>query len=146
MKLVHIDYNPETDAVEVFVSGCTRRCAGCHNERLWNFDLGHEWTTMLTFLENTNCDRIMIMGGEPLDQDITQLCMFLDFLDKHYKEIWLFTGYESVPQFVCDKCNFVKVGPYKEDLPEWIYMGITLASNNQMIYKGERGWKSTLNK
>ena len=139
MNIVTVDYNPETDAVEVFVSGCKLRCPGCHNRVLWEFDNGLEYTRFIGKLIHTKCDRVMVMGGEPQDQDRDDMIGLLDFLRQHYKEIWVFTGYNTMHSDLWSRAHWVKCGPYLRDVPGYTWKNhitIDLASCNQKITPG----------
>lgn len=143
MNIAKIDYNPDTDSLEVFLSGCRIRCKGCHNEGLWSFDRGQEWRSMQGLLAQPNVHRVMVMGGEPLDQDMGQLCAMLEYLQEHYSEVWVFTGHDYVHPAVVDMVDYMKCGHYIEgSTPEsWTHPSgfiITLASSNQFIIKGDR--------
>lgn len=142
MNIVSVDYNPETNAVEVYLSGCTRKCPGCHNSKLFDFTVGTPWKEHLGLLASNHfVERVMVMGGEPLDQDRAELFALLAFLRDHYNDVWLFTGYDVVPESIRAVVHYCKVGPYIEgrDTRYWNFgdgTGVTLASDNQKIIGG----------
>ena len=62
----------------LFVSGCTNNCKGCFNKELQDFNYGKLWTkeTENYFIEcckNTHVKNIAILGGEPMQQQITPI-------------------------------------------------------------------------
>ncbi len=84
-------------------------------------------------------DNIMVMGGEPLDQEREALEGLLMALNTTGKAIWLFTRYEleDLPDRIISMCNYIKTGRYEEHLKVDGYeqAGITLASANQQIWE-----------
>lgn len=146
MNIAALDYTFKQEALDIYISGCQGpHCKNCHNPQLWNFDVGKHWTnwcdSITEYILNFNeyIRNVMIFGGEPLDQDINELVKFLKWLELFSKNIWLFTGKESldnVPEDVLLYLDYIKVGAYKENLkPGKNCFGIELASSNQFIYK-----------
>lgn len=146
MRIAKVDYNPETNSIEVYVTGCKLRCKGCHNYQLQSFVAGTPWRDHLSALTRTFIPRLMIMGGEPQDQDRSAMLEFLDLMGEFYPEIWVFTGYEEVDPAILARVNRAKVGPYMEDREGWTYTcadgcEVHLASNNQTVGSGWRCMK-----
>jgi anaerobic ribonucleoside-triphosphate reductase activating protein len=87
-------------------------------------------------------DNIALMGGEPLEQGRINLETFtqrLRWFDRYNKRsLWLYTGFEfdAVPEWVKRNFDFIKCGPYDENLKSdnYISHGIQLASTNQRVY------------
>lgn len=146
MNIVSTQFTMDKNSFEIYLSGCTHRCSQkCHNIELWDFNLGTKYdekylmniTKKILKFDNI-IDKISIFGGEPLDQDITELVNFLKDLKKFNKEIWLFTSYEldKVPDSVLELCDYIKTGSFIESLIcEKLDNGYTLASSNQKITK-----------
>lgn len=111
--------------VSLWVSGCTIRCPGCHNECAWDFSYGKEFTKetedyILELLKPNYINGLSVLGGEPLDQD-DSLVKFLHRVKREMpnKTIWLYTGY-VVLGFTgyIDILDFVDVvvdGPFLEE-------------------------------
>ncbi len=151
MNILGIQYNINQNALEIYVSGCigNPHCAGCFSPETWNFNQGkpyleilHNDITTQINLFNDMINKIMIFGGEPLDQDIKELRLFLQEIKKFKKEIWLFTHYDfniakQILGDVITLCDYIKCGAYKEDLKtdDNIQYGVKLATSNQKIYK-----------
>lgn len=127
--------------VSLWVSGCTIRCPGCHNECAWDFSYGKEFTKetedyILELLKPNYIAGLSVLGGEPLDQD-DSLVKFLHRVKTELpnKTIWLYTGYVLFG-FIgnMDKLEFVDVlvdGPFIEDRKE---LGLKFrGSTNQRI-------------
>ena len=145
MNIILSEYSIHTNSIDIYVSGCNGpHCIDCHNPETWNFNQGIEFKKYYEkFLINkinqisTIFDKFMIFGGEPLDQDISQLLELLELLKIHRKEIWLFTRYElsQVPLDVLCMLDYIKTGRYIKNSQTHIEYGIELASINQHIHK-----------
>ena len=116
--------------VSLWVSGCTIRCPGCHNECAWDFSYGKEFTKetedyILELLKPNYIAGLSVLGGEPLDQD-DSLVKFLRRVKTEMpnKTIWLYTGYKvlsiidiSEPCIdLMDDIDVIVDGPFVEDL------------------------------
>lgn len=83
----------------IFFSGCTFACKGCFNSSIWDFNSGEEFTKdiMDEFIEHAKSPRISgicILGGEPLQQDLDILLIFVERLVFEVgKPIHLWSGY-----------------------------------------------------
>lgn len=145
MRIVSTQYSGKYEALEVYVSGCTRGCPGCHNSELYDFNLGDEFTTrwLNDFVRKINAYRkvvkkVWVLGGEPLDQDQAQLIKLLEAAKSCGVEVWLFTGYEAedVPEDIARLCDYIKCGRYRRELSgDNVQFGVTLSSINQYIVK-----------
>lgn len=148
MNIIATQYTLSTKSLEIYLAGCNGqpKCKGCHNPELWDFNIGDDWKDKINDILK-KCkdfdgmiDNIMIFGGEPMDNDVSELSDFLIELNiETTLDVWLFTRYElsEVPIEVSALCNYIKCGRYEEDLlcDDNIQYGIKLASSNQKIYK-----------
>ncbi|MCP4341328.1 MAG: 4Fe-4S cluster-binding domain-containing protein [Desulfobulbaceae bacterium] len=142
MRTAGTQYNLNQKALEIYLMGCKApHCPGCHNEGLWDFERGVDIfgpiTNSITIkAQSEMVEHLWIMGGEPLDQDIDELCEFLGMLKWYVgKPIWLWTRYDNIPKSLMDIVTFVKTGKYVEDKPSYVdeRFGISLGSSNQRI-------------
>lgn len=85
--------------VSLFVSGCTIHCKGCFNPAAWDFGCGTLYTSeteakILAALSQPYIRGLSILGGEPLDQDPTDLVSLVEKAKQLYpeKDIWIWTG------------------------------------------------------
>ena len=129
-------------AVEIYVSGCTRGCTGCHNPELQNFDYGillNEENLQKLKIELLTkskwYDIISILGVDLLCQTREDAEGFSRFL-KHYwsdKTLYLFTGadFDDLPKWVFDVYDIIKCGVYVQELHQYTFP----ASSNQRIFK-----------
>lgn len=141
VNLAATQFNLQHNALELYVSGCTIHCYDCHNPDLWDFSLGEQpdINKILTKIDSAPglIKKVWILGGEPLDQDLSQLASLIKVIRSRPVEIWLWTSYEldSVPLEIIQLIDFVKCGKYEDTLKtaENITFNISLASSNQYI-------------
>ena len=137
LTIIGSQFNPTHNAFEIYVSGCKRRCPGCHNPEAQAFGKGKSarlWMSENRFkLKTGTFSRIWILGGDLM--------------------LWLWTGhgFDDVPLRILGEFDVVKAGAYREDLPgHTVAYGdeedggphpLALASNNQQLHfirKGEK--------
>jgi anaerobic ribonucleoside-triphosphate reductase activating protein len=148
MKIASTQYTLQNNVFEIYISGCNGipKCIGCHNKELWDFDVGEEYTLKyFTKLQQKTkrfenlIDNIMILGGEPLDQNIDEFYHFIIDMKSFNKNLWLFTRYklEEINKNIIPYFNYIKCGRYCEDLTcdNNTQYGIKLSTSNQKIYK-----------
>lgn len=93
--------------ISLFVSGCTRNCPDCHNQKGQNFDFGWEFTKEVQeqiFEEIRKFpiyDGISVLGGEPFERkNISTVASFVSDFRKEFpdKTIWIYSGntYEEI--------------------------------------------------
>lgn len=85
----------------VFLSGCHFNCKNCHNQELWDFNSGNEYTNdvknkILKTIQPKWVERFSILGGEPLEtinlKELLALIENIKVLRPDIK-IWIYTGY-----------------------------------------------------
>jgi len=118
--------NPGSDgpAFTIWFSGCTAKCPGCHNAGLWSRSHGSDYGIhdIMSMVMNDDIQReyddIVLLGGEPLEQDLYELMDLVGILVLYGFRIWLYTGweYEDVPGFFKNNCHFIKTGRYMAEL------------------------------
>lgn len=151
MNIAAIDYSIGTKSLDIYVAGCNPpHCKGCHNPELWDFNAGIKYASEVDEiilnkprLFGNMIDKIIIMGGEPLHQDLDELILLLETCQETGKDIVLFTrkDFEEIPVRVLAKCDFVKCGRYDESFKgEYLQHGIVLGSFNQKIFKKGEDW------
>lgn len=142
MNILTTEYSLAHKALEVYVAGCNPpHCPGCHNPEGWAFDQGTPWKEALPSLLfkaqafSRLVRNIWVLGGEPLDQDHSELCEFLVKMRGTGKTLWVFTRYteDLIPDWLLKTADYIKTGPYKENLNSVVQHGIRLASSNQRI-------------
>ena len=115
----------------VFFQGCDLRCKGCQNKSTWDIKNGEEVevSDLAALLKKESHNKkITFSGGEPLMQydGLIELVKLLDGFD-----VVVYTGHElcDVPQELLDRIDYIKAGPFKEELKTTVtpYIG----SSNQ---------------
>ena len=92
--------NGEGVRTTLFVSGCTRHCKNCFNQKTWDFKFGNPFTseTEEYIFEVTSPDWVQgltVLGGEPMELE-NQRALY-PFLKKFLTDFNLFTfSYSSV--------------------------------------------------
>lgn len=88
--------------VVLFVSGCENFCRGCHNQKTWDYNFGHEFTKntkqyIYECLDKDYIDGLSISGGDPFaPNNREETIKFISEVRNRYgdtKNIWLWTGY-----------------------------------------------------
>lgn len=144
-------FSPDNRAFEIYVSGCTHNCAGCHNPELQAYGVGKSWLKWYRLnkhnLKNSLVERIWVLGGDLMCQEIPAYLDMVHDLKSTGKELWLWTGKEldEIPKGydVLKHFDYIKTGRYQANKPAYVVpvnrMTITLASANQKIYDVKRG-------
>jgi len=147
MNILATEYSAQTNSFDIYVAGCCGpHCAGCFNPESWNFQQGKPCTQACTdhLLKKIRefdilIDNVIIMGGEPLDQDQPALLSLLEQLKTTQKAVWVFTKYDfdKVPESVKHVCDYIKCGRYdpSQSAENNVQYGVKLASANQAIYR-----------
>ena len=153
MHIAGMEVNYPCKALEIFVSGCTRNCPGCHNPELQKYGVGKKWQRWvrdngykLKYEWSLLADKIWIVGGDLLCQPPEDAVEFIKALRRIVGEeidICIWTGEDYWPGIdpdIFDLVDVFKLGSYREDLPpvKTVYkdrggveIPVTLASNNQ---------------
>lgn len=147
MRILATQYTLSKRSLDIYTAGCKGpHCKGCHNPETWDFDLGHEWgEACLSKVREKISDfpklieRLMVFGGEPLDNPTVEVVEMLEGLKRTDRQVWLFTRYdfEEVPQEIKNLCDYIKCGRFEESMKVagYVQYGIELATSNQRIYK-----------
>ena len=118
--------------VSVFVSGCRKRCPGCHNAEAWDFGFGEPFTAqtrdyIAALLEPNYIDGITILGGEPFEpENIPSVAEIVQIAEESGKSIWIYSGYtlkqlvqrartEREIWYILDTADVLVDGEYRED-------------------------------
>lgn len=85
--------------VSLWISGCTHKCEGCHNQSLWDFNNGKEFVDdikerLFSILSLPYIKGLTLTGGDPLlsFDDVFSLCKEVKEQFPS-KDIWLYTGF-----------------------------------------------------
>lgn len=110
---------PNEISLAIHVSGCALRCRNCHSSDLWNSKVGAEldreslMELMTKYKKYVTC--ILFMGGEWEHENLISL---IEIARSEQVKTALYTGleYEDVNEQILSKLDYIKVGPYKENL------------------------------
>lgn len=149
MKLAGVIYDVvnayDGTAIEIYLSGCNRKCFGCHSPELQDYSFGTEidgvgLRTLISGITENEAfaDIISFLGGDPLQQDNERFAQLVGVLQLMFpnKKYWLFTGeddIETIPKWIWKTFDTVKVGSYKEELRQ---SGFPASSNQKILRKG----------
>lgn len=130
----------------LFVSGCEKRCPGCFNSKLWDFNYGkhftkNEWEMIFNAMDDYH-DGITLLGGDPCAlHNMTALIPFLREFKSRFPEktIWCYTGY-TFEELYIDEINkqFLNLidvlidGPFVEELKD-LSLKFRGSSNQRII-------------
>lgn len=147
LTILSTEYDAERSVLEIYVSGCTRACKGCHNPEAQRFGQGRRWPLWLRDntlkLKSEPVKHVWILGGDLLCHPTYEVLEFLRALKKviPHKPLWLWTGeevYTDIPVEVLNYFDYIKTGSYREDLPprhlRVVPFPLTLASSNQALH------------
>lgn len=135
--------------VTLYVSGCTRKCPGCHNPVSWNFNAGVNFTQdtidyLIECLRPSYISGLTVCGGEPMEPaNRLEVRNLLQQVRRQLpeKNIWLYTGYEieelTEPSAtaVLDLVDTVVAGPYDQAKRDVSAKNLWRGSTNQRIIK-----------
>jgi anaerobic ribonucleoside-triphosphate reductase activating protein len=130
-------------AYEIYVSGCTRACPGCHSPDLQDFKYGKP-LNIDAILKDINekgsfVDIISVSGGDLLCQDKFDALRLSLALYNNLKEgqtMWLFTGEEpeNIPEWVKRIYDVIVAGPFKQEL--FVEGRFPASTNQKVLVKG----------
>lgn len=90
--------NGEGTRCVIFLAGCSKKCPGCHNEKLQDADNGYDVSIdyiMKTIEESKVAyliDGFTISGGDPLEQPKQTLELCKRLKEDFDTNIWIYTG------------------------------------------------------
>ena len=99
------------------ISGCDKRCEGCHSPFLWKKGNGsllteEVYTSLLNQYKNlATC--VLFMGGEWHKEELIK--MLEEAKNNNYKTC-LYTGEESVSEEISNQLTWLKTGMWKQEL------------------------------
>ncbi len=134
---------PDEVALCFSIYGCPLRCPGCHSEHLWRSDVTGETDeqqgealTLSRFEAYLNqyqgmVTAVVFFGGEWQPHTLQEL---LKTAQGHGLKTCLYSGLENVSRHLRPHLDFVKLGPWREELG-----GLDSVTTNQRFYRVEQG-------
>ena len=133
----------------IWTQGCIHNCPGCHNQDMWDFEGGYEFTSevrdkvIAKLNENGVLRNLCIIGGEPLCPENIELTIsIVTAVRAAYPDITIFlwTGYTFNALPLCDelttiisKIDYLIEGPYIEELRD-ITLPLIGSTNQNIIH------------
>ena len=109
------------------ITNCNYHCKGCHSEYLWE-DTGYDFTeeTLTKLLKRYKglCTCVCFMGGDE------EIAPFLPIVKEFGYKTCLYTGSDDFSRFEDLDLDFLKLGPYVEELG-----GLASKKTNQIFLK-----------
>ena len=129
-------------AFTIWFSGCSLKCPGCHNVQLWD-RAGSLSFTPKEIVEIINDSKveykdIILLGGEPMEQDLIDLKELCTLLHESGKKIWLYTGRDlmEIPYPILRLLYFVKYGAFDQNK---LTGGFPSSSNQKVMIRTDSG-------
>lgn len=128
----------------IWVAGCSKRCPGCYNPELWDYDGPHKhwWTyevpPKFENIRQSGVEGVTFTGGEPFDQP--DLRFFTAYARNVGLSVVVFTGYTPAELLRLGRnaakalsyIDILVVGPYDQNQPtEEPLLG---SSNQEVIF------------
>ena len=139
--------------VVLWLSGCSHKCKGCHNQQTWDVNSGINFDEsakkeLFEELGKDYISGITFSGGDPLhENNINEVLeLIIEIKDKFpNKNIWLYTGYyfneifDEIRKQIVSKCDVLIDGRYVESLRDvsahWV------GSTNQSVIDVKKSLK-----
>lgn len=129
----------DTASFTIWFSGCSMKCKKCHNRLLWDKNAGTKYKVdSVISIVRATCNRlnvksVVLLGGEPLQQDRQELLSMCRSLKEAGLDIWLYTGYEfdEIDKELLQYLYTVKTGRYIAKLRQESFP----ASTNQRVHR-----------
>lgn len=126
---------PDEITLAINISNCPCHCPGCHSSYLAE-DIGKELTieTLQNLLnKNKGISAVCFMGGDSNPKEISNLAKYVKE-NTNLLVGWYSGRQELSPEINIDLFNFIKLGPYIEELGP-----IDKEGSNQKMYFVENG-------
>ena len=126
---------PDETTLSFSISNCPHHCPGCHSSYLAE-DVGIPlWDVLperIDFHDGLiTC--VLFMGGDDSAQ-IVDLKRCAAYCRKRGYKTALYSGAENIPEHLWNYFDYVKIGPYKQELG-----GLNNKTTNQRMYKNISG-------
>lgn len=143
--------NPVSDkpSFTIWFSGCTQKCPGCYNTKLWDVNSGTQYDsddivhTVCEQCDLTDIDEIVLLGGEPMEQDVTHLLNLVSRLNKYGYKIWMYTSWDfnDIPANIKENMYTIKCGRFDESLK---CDGIPSSTNQKFYRNNGTSWEEII--
>lgn len=121
---------PDEISLSYLITGCSLRCPGCHSPDSWKWNLG---TALNPAILAKHIDKyqdwitcVLFMGGEWAPLELIDL---LQFVKSRGLKTALYTGQTSISENLLRELDYLKVGPYIQELG-----GLDSPTTNQRLF------------
>lgn len=129
---------PDEVTLAINITNCPNHCPGCHSpylrENIGKELYGEDLVNMINSNYGITC--VLFMGEGKDEEWLFQLVDCLRATYKHNIKIGLYTGSENVSEFLWENLDYIKLGPYVEELGP-----LNKETTNQRLYKYDREGK-----
>lgn len=121
---------PGEISLAFYVCGCPLHCKGCHSPELWTEKSGEplsaeKYARLLEHYSGyVSC--VLFMGGEWHPRELKD---FLRTARQAGFKTALYTGLEALPSTITEDLDFVKLGPWRQELG-----GLSSPNTNQVFW------------
>lgn len=128
---------PDEVSLAINISGCRRRCRGCHSKYLWEYSGNYVSDDLDSLINKYNgmITCVCFMGG---DQNMTELCELLKKVKAHTLKTCVYSGSDDINEFSeClnnDLLDYLKIGSYDDKLG-----GLDKETTNQKMFAVNSG-------
>ncbi|MFP5519774.1 MAG: anaerobic ribonucleoside-triphosphate reductase activating protein [Bdellovibrionia bacterium] len=120
---------PGEISLSFYITGCPLKCKGCHSPELWTekntppLHLNFFINKLEQYKNLATC--VLFLGGEWHPE---QLVTFLTLAVEHGYKTALYTGLDEIGPNITEKLNYLKTGPWKQELG-----GLNSRTTNQIF-------------
>lgn len=131
----------ETIVLTLYVSGCVRRCIGCHNPQLQEVDLSTlvpiQYIEKLILNMKPLIGSVCFCGGDFIPLYTNQLRKIIKICKLNNLRTILYTGelYENIDPDIRENLDIIIDGPYEQDKKN-THFSFPASSNQRVFIKG----------
>ena len=127
---------PNEISLAYSITGCNLRCKGCHSPFTWKVNTGTP-LDVLSFEKDLEkygklISCVLFYGGEWHEDDLVHLLTIAK--ERYGLKTCLYTGLDNVPERIKEKLDFLKIGPWKQELG-----GLQSPQTNQQLIDLQNG-------
>lgn len=109
----------DKSAFTIWFAGCSVRCKGCQNPKLWDKERGMDISVKSMFGIISDSEdiagkykNVVLLGGEPMEQNHDELKSLIVGLSDRGYDVWLYTSWSffDIPKPIRSHCKHIKTG------------------------------------
>lgn len=131
-KIISVIEVPDEISLIISITGCTKKCPGCHSPELQeNSGVVLTEEILLELIQYRHISCVCFFGG---DQDVSELEIFLNIIKNFGLKTCLYSGMSTMHhlQNILDRglLDYLKIGPYIQNLG-----GLADKTTNQRFFR-----------